>query len=91
MIVAQGLSGRAAIPAAVGDVSVGRDNVERVVDEVVLQDAVVGRAGRQGGRGVDLRRRKDEKSKIGTLLPLIALTGFIARFFRTLPTLSQQK
>lgn len=61
LIVAQGLSGRAAIPAAVGDVSVGRDDVERVVDEVVLQDAVVGRAGRQGGRGVDLRQRNRSK------------------------------
>lgn len=49
MIVAQGLSGRTAIPAAVGDVPVGRDDVEGVVDEVVLQDAVVGRAGGQRG------------------------------------------
>lgn len=57
LIVAQGLSGRAAIPAAVWDVSVGRDDVERVVDEVVLQDAVVGCAGGQRGGGVDLPQR----------------------------------
>lgn len=54
LIVAQGLSGRAAIPAAVWDVPVGRDDVESVVDEVVLQDAVVGGAGGQRGRGIDL-------------------------------------
>lgn len=54
MIVAHGLSGRAAIPAAVWDVPVGRDDVEGVVDEVVLQDAVVGCAGGQRGRGIDL-------------------------------------
>lgn len=58
LIVAQGLSGRAAIPAAVWDFSVGHDDVERVVDEVVLQDAVVGCAGGQGRRGVDLKQRK---------------------------------
>lgn len=55
LIVAHGLSGRAAVPAAVWDVPIGRDDVEGVVDEVVLQDAVVGRAGGQRGRGVDLR------------------------------------
>lgn len=60
LIVAQGLSRRAAIPAAVWDVSVGRDDVERVVDEVVLQDAVVGCAGGQGRRGIDLKERKRE-------------------------------
>lgn len=54
LIVAQGLSGRTAIPAAVWDVPVGCDDVESVVDEVVLQDAVVGCAGGQRGRGVDL-------------------------------------
>lgn len=57
LVVAQGLSGRAAIPAAVWDVSVGRDDVERVVDEVVLQDTVVGCAGGQRGGGVDLPQR----------------------------------
>lgn len=55
MIVSHGFSGRAAIPAAVWDVSVGGDDVEGVVDEVVLEDAVVRRAGGQRGRGVDLR------------------------------------
>lgn len=64
LIVAQGLSGRAAIPAAVWDVSVGRDDVERVVDEVVLQDAVVGCAGGQGGGGVDLTRRKRRQGRM---------------------------
>lgn len=55
LIVAQGLSGRAAIPAAVWDVPIGRDDVEGVVDEVVLEDAVVCCAGSQRGRGVHLR------------------------------------
>lgn len=64
MIVAQGLSGRAAVPAAVWDVPVGRDDVEGVVDEVVLQDAVVGRAGGQRGRGVDLKRDTDKDGGI---------------------------
>lgn len=54
LVVAQSLSGRTAVPAAVWDVPVGRDDVERVVDEVVLEDAVVGRAGGQRGGGVDL-------------------------------------
>lgn len=49
LIVAQGLPGRAAIPAAVWDFPVGSDNVEGVVDEVVLQDAVIGCAGGQRG------------------------------------------
>lgn len=53
-IVAQGLSGRAAIPAAVWDLPVGSDDVEGVVDEVVLQDTVIGCAGRQRGGGIDL-------------------------------------
>lgn len=55
MIVAQSLAGRAAIPAAVWDVPVGCDDVQGVVDEVVLQDAVVGCAGSQRGGGIDLR------------------------------------
>lgn len=55
LVVAQGLSGWAAIPAAVRDVPIGRDDIEGVVDEVVLEDAVVGRAGGQRGRGIDLR------------------------------------
>ena len=55
MIVAQGLTGRAAIPAAVWDFPIGRYNIEGVVDEVVLQDAVVGCAGGQRRRGIDLR------------------------------------
>lgn len=79
MVVAQGLPGRAAIPAAVRDVSVGRDDVERVVDEVVLQDAVVGRAGGQGGRGVDLRRRRREGSggrETGTAREKTSRLGF---------------
>ena len=58
MIVSQGLSGWTAIPAAVWDVSVWCDDVEGVVDEVVLQDAVVGRAGGQRWRGIDLRITK---------------------------------
>lgn len=57
LIVAQGLSGRTSIPAAVWDVPIGCDDVEGVVDEVVLQDAVVGCAGGQRGRGIDLRIR----------------------------------
>lgn len=66
MIVAQGLSGRAAIPAAVWYFPIGRDDVEGVVDEVVLQDAVVGRAGGQRRRGVDLERKAiGEKDKVG--------------------------
>lgn len=65
LIVAQGLSGRAAIPAAVWYFPIGRDDVEGVVDEVVLQDAVVGRAGGQRGRGVDLERKAvREKDKV---------------------------
>lgn len=64
LVVAQGLSGRAAIPAAVWDVPVGRDDVERVVDKVVLQDAVVGRAGCQRGGGVDLRGHRDPEHHI---------------------------
>lgn len=54
MIVAKGLSGRAAIPAAVWDLAVGSDDVEGVVDEVVLQNTVIGCAGGQRGGGVDL-------------------------------------
>lgn len=61
LIVAQGLSRRAAIPAAVWDVPVGCDDVESVVDEVVLQDAVVGCAGGQRGRGVDLSVTRTKK------------------------------
>lgn len=65
LIVAQGLSGRAAIPAAVWYFPIGRDNVEGVVDEVVLQDSVVGCAGGQRGRGVDLERKAvREKDKV---------------------------
>lgn len=65
LIVAQGLSGRAAIPATVWYLPVGRDDIEGVVDEVVLQDAVVGRAGGQRGRGVDLERKAvGEKDKV---------------------------
>lgn len=55
LIVAQGLSGWTAIPAAVWDVAVGGDNVEGVIDEVVLQDAVVGCAGGQRGRSINLK------------------------------------
>lgn len=54
LVVPQGLSGRTAIPAAVWDLPVGRDDVERVVDEVVFQNAVVGCAGGQRRRGVNL-------------------------------------
>ncbi len=61
MIVSHGLSGRAAIPAAVWDVPVGRDDVESVVDEVVLQYAVVGCAGGQRGRGIDLSMTRTKK------------------------------
>lgn len=61
MVVAQGLSGWAAVPAAIGNVSIGRDNVESVVDEAVLQDTVVGRAGGQRGRGIDLNVAREGK------------------------------
>ena len=55
MVVPQGLSGRGAAPATVSsDVTIGRHDVERVIDQVVLQDAVVGRAGGQRGGGVNL-------------------------------------
>lgn len=57
LIVAHGLSGWTAIPAAVWDVPVGRDNVESVIDEVVLQDAVIGCAGGQRGRGINLKSK----------------------------------
>lgn len=57
LIVAQGLSGWTAIPAAVWDVPVGRDNVESVIDEVVLQNAVIGCAGGQRGRGINLKSK----------------------------------
>lgn len=56
LIVAQGLSGRATTPAAVWDFPVWRDDVESVVDEVVLQNAVIGCAGGQRRRGIDLSR-----------------------------------
>lgn len=54
LIVAQGFSGWSAIPTAVWDVPVGSDNVKSIIDEVVLQDAVVGCAGGQRGRGINL-------------------------------------
>lgn len=54
LVVAQSLSGRTAIPAAVWDFPVGCNNVESVVDEVVLQDAVIGCAGCQRRRCIDL-------------------------------------
>lgn len=53
--MSQSLFGQAAVPAAVGDLSVGRDDVQRVVDQVVLQDAVVGRAGGERRRRVHLK------------------------------------
>lgn len=56
MIVAQSLSGWAAIPAAVWDVPVGRDDVEGVIDEVVFEDPVIGCAGGQRGGGIDLNK-----------------------------------
>lgn len=55
MIVAQGLSRRTPIPAAVWNIPIGCYDVEGVIDEVVLKDAVIGCAGCQRGRGVDLR------------------------------------
>lgn len=64
LVVAQGLSGWAAVPAAVWDVPVGCDDVERVVDKVVLQDAVVGRAGCQRWGGIDLRSTEIQKQDI---------------------------
>lgn len=61
LIVAQGLSGWTAIPAAIWDVPVGRDNVEGVINKVVLQDAVVGCAGGQRGRGINLKSTHIQK------------------------------
>lgn len=55
MVVPQGFSGWTAIPAAVWDLPVGRDDVEGVVDEVVFQYPVVGCAGGQRWGGVNLR------------------------------------
>lgn len=55
LVVAQGLSGWAAVPAAVGNVPVGCDDVESVIDQIVLQDPVVGCAGGERRRSVDLR------------------------------------
>lgn len=59
-IVSQSLFRQAAVPAAFWDFAVGRDDVQRVVDEVVLQDPVVGCAGGQRRRRVHLKQTRSE-------------------------------
>lgn len=52
--MSQSLFGQTAVPAAVWDLRVRRDDVQRVVDQIVLQDAVVSRAGGERRRRVHL-------------------------------------
>ena len=64
LVVPQCLLGRASVPSAVWNLSIGCDDIERVVDQVVLEDAIIGCAGRERRRGINLKHAERQRKLI---------------------------
>ena len=57
--IAEALLGGGLVPFTVGNLAVGDRDVEGVVDQVILEDSIVGGAGGERWRRVDLREERE--------------------------------
>lgn len=59
LVIAEDLLGGGLVPFTVGNLAVGDRDVEGVVDQVILEDSIVGGAGGERWRRVDLREERE--------------------------------
>lgn len=68
-VVAKHFLGGRLVPFAVRNLTIGDRNIQGVVNQVVLKDSVIGGAGGEGWRGVNLQEEKHESFTV-TLPPV---------------------